>query len=49
VNEEWGKHTDNDRAAIDRRRDQLEGRIHDLYGQDESQIRKEVDEWLRMV
>jgi uncharacterized protein YjbJ (UPF0337 family) len=47
VKEKWAKLTEEDLAAIDGRRDQLEGKIHQRYGFAMDHIRKEVDDWVR--
>jgi uncharacterized protein YjbJ (UPF0337 family) len=47
--ERWGKLTDEDLAEIDGRRDLLELRIQEVYGCDQGQAHKEVDEWVRLV
>ena len=44
VKEHWGKLTDDDLAAINGRRDRLEGRIQERYAKDKT--REAVDEWL---
>ena len=49
VKEKWGKLTDDDLAIVNGRREQLEGRIQDRYGYSRDQVRKEVDDWLRMT
>jgi uncharacterized protein YjbJ (UPF0337 family) len=49
VIEKWGKFTDDDLTDINGRRDRLEGRIQEVYGYDEDQARKEVDDWLRLI
>jgi uncharacterized protein YjbJ (UPF0337 family) len=49
VIEKWGKFTDDDLTAINGSRDRLEGRIQEVYGYDEDQARKEVDDWLRLI
>ena len=48
VKEKWGKLTDDDLTAINGRRDQLEGRIQERYGYAKDQVRREVDDWLRL-
>jgi uncharacterized protein YjbJ (UPF0337 family) len=45
VKEKWAKLTDDDLAAIDGRRDQLEGRLQQRYGYAKDQARKDVDTW----
>ena len=48
VKEKWGKLTDDDLTAINGRRDQLEGKIQERYGIAKDQVRREVDDWLRL-
>jgi uncharacterized protein YjbJ (UPF0337 family) len=43
VKEKWGKLTDDDLAAINGQREQLEGRLQQRYAKD--QARKDVDTW----
>jgi uncharacterized protein YjbJ (UPF0337 family) len=43
--EKWGKLTDDDLAAINGKRDQLEGRLQQRYGFAKEQARKYVDAW----
>jgi uncharacterized protein YjbJ (UPF0337 family) len=45
VKEKWGKLTDDDLAAINGKRDQLEGRIQERYGIARDKVRKEVEDW----
>ena len=45
--ERWGKLSDEDLAEIDGRRDLLELEIQEVYGCDQGQAHKEVDEWPR--
>jgi uncharacterized protein YjbJ (UPF0337 family) len=45
VKEKWGKLTDDDLAAINGQRDQLEGRLQQRYGFAKDQARKDVDSW----
>jgi uncharacterized protein YjbJ (UPF0337 family) len=49
VKEKWGKLTDDDLATVNGRREQLEGKIQDRYGYSRDQVRKEVDDWLKMT
>jgi uncharacterized protein YjbJ (UPF0337 family) len=49
VKEKWGKLTDDDLAAINGRRDQLEGKIQERYGLAKDQVRKDVDDWLSLL
>jgi uncharacterized protein YjbJ (UPF0337 family) len=44
VKEKWGKLTDDDLAAINGRRDQLEGKIQQRYGLAKDQAKKEIDD-----
>jgi uncharacterized protein YjbJ (UPF0337 family) len=41
----WGKLTADDLTAINGRREQLEGKLQQLYGLQKDQVRKEVDDW----
>jgi uncharacterized protein YjbJ (UPF0337 family) len=45
VKAKWGKLTDNDLTAINGRREELEGKLQQLYGLQKDQVRKEVDAW----
>lgn len=45
VKEKWGKLTDDDLAAINGQREQLEGRLQQRYGYAKDQTRKEIDSW----
>jgi uncharacterized protein YjbJ (UPF0337 family) len=45
VKEKWGRLTDDDLAAINGKRDQLEGRIQERYGIARDKVRKEVEDW----
>jgi len=49
VKELWGKLTDDDLAAINGRRDRLEGRIQERYGYAKNKPRDTVDEWLHSL
>jgi uncharacterized protein YjbJ (UPF0337 family) len=44
VKEKWGKLTDDDLAAINGRRDQLEGKIQERYSLAKDQAKKEIDD-----
>jgi uncharacterized protein YjbJ (UPF0337 family) len=46
VKEKWGQLTDDDLNQIDGKREQLEGRIQQRYGQAKDMVRKDVDDWL---
>ncbi|MBV8768805.1 MAG: CsbD family protein, partial [Hyphomicrobiales bacterium] len=41
----WGKLTDDDLNVINGRRDQLEGKIQERYGQAQDQVQRDVDSW----
>jgi len=43
--EKWGKLTDDDMTVIEGKRDQLVGRIQELYGYAKDQAEKEVTDW----
>jgi uncharacterized protein YjbJ (UPF0337 family) len=45
VKEKWAKLTDDDLAAINGQRDQLEGRLQKRYGYAKDQAKKDVDSW----
>jgi uncharacterized protein YjbJ (UPF0337 family) len=45
IKEKWGKLTDDDLAAINGKRDQLEGKIQERYGIAKDQARKDIDDW----
>jgi uncharacterized protein YjbJ (UPF0337 family) len=49
VKEQWGKLTDDDLAAINGRRDRLEGRIQERYGYAKNKTREAVDKWLHSL
>ena len=49
VKEHWGKLTDDDLAAINGRRDRLEGRIQERYGYAKDKTREGVEEWLHSL
>jgi uncharacterized protein YjbJ (UPF0337 family) len=44
VRERWGKLTDDDLDVIAGRRDQLIGRIQELYGNTRDQVERDLDE-----
>ena len=46
VKEKWGQLTDDDLIQIDGKREQLEARIQQQYGQVKNMVRKDVDDWL---
>ena len=43
--EQWGRLTDDDLAAINGRREQLEGKLQERYGYAKDRIRREIDDW----
>ena len=45
VKEQWGKLTDNDLAIIDGRRDQLIGKIQELYGVARDEAERQLAAW----
>lgn len=45
VKEEWGKLTDDDLMQIRGNRQQLEGRLQELYGTDHETTKRQVDSW----
>ena len=45
VKEKWGKLTDDDLAAINGKREQLEGKIQERYGIEKDAARRQIDEW----
>jgi uncharacterized protein YjbJ (UPF0337 family) len=46
VKEQWGKLTDDDLDRVDGQRDQLVGRVQELYGRAKIEAEKEVDRFL---
>jgi uncharacterized protein YjbJ (UPF0337 family) len=47
--ESWGKLTDNDWETIAGKKDQLVGRIQELYGEAKAEAEKQADEWSRAL
>jgi uncharacterized protein YjbJ (UPF0337 family) len=47
IKTKWGKLTDDDLTLVNGRREQLEGKIQERYGQSRDQIRRDVDDWLK--
>ena len=47
--ERWGKLTDNDWETIGGKKDQLVGRIQELYGVARAEAEKQADEWSRAL
>ena len=43
--EQWGRLTDDDLAAINGRREQLEGKLQERYGYARDRIKREIDDW----
>lgn len=46
VKEQWGKLTDDDLDRVNGQRDQLVGRVQELYGRAKIEAEKEVDRFL---
>ena len=49
LKEKWGKLTDSDFDAIAGKRDQLIGRIQELYGMSKEQAQREVEDYVRSM
>jgi uncharacterized protein YjbJ (UPF0337 family) len=49
IKEQWGKRNDDDLAAINGRRDRLEGRIQERYSYAKDKTRAAVDDWLHSL
>ena len=47
--EQWGRLTDDDLAAINGRREQLEGKLQERYGYAKDRIKREIDDWASEV
>ena len=47
--EQWGRLTDDDLAAINGRREQLEGKLQERYGYAKDRIKREMDNWASEV
>ena len=47
--ERWGKLTDNDWETISGQKDQLVGRIQELYGVAKEEAENQADEWSRRM
>jgi uncharacterized protein YjbJ (UPF0337 family) len=45
VREKWGNLTENDVAALNGQREQLEGVLQERYGYTKDQVKKAVDDW----
>ena len=43
--EQWGRLTEDDLAAINGRREQLEGKLQERYGYAKDRIRREIDDF----
>ena len=43
IQEKWGKLTNDDLDEIDGRREQLVGRLQELYGRERGELEREVD------
>ncbi|MBI1868419.1 MAG: CsbD family protein [Methylocystis sp.] len=46
IKEKWAKLTDDDLALINGKREQLEGKLQELYGHGKEQAKKEIDDFL---
>jgi uncharacterized protein YjbJ (UPF0337 family) len=46
---QWGKLTDDDMDRIEGKRDQLVGKIQEVYGIGKDEAEREVDEWKRRL
>ena len=47
--EQWGRLTEDDLAAINGRREQLEGKLQERYGYAKDRIKREIDDWASEV
>ena len=47
--EKWGRLTDDDLAVIKGRRDQLVGKLQEIYGYEKERAEKAADEWSRNI
>ena len=47
VKQQWGKLTDDDLTQINGNRQELEGRIQQHYGTDQTTAQKQVDDWFK--
>lgn len=47
VKEKWAKLTDDDLSIINGKREQLEGKLQELYGHNKEQAKKEIDDFLQ--
>ena len=45
--QKWGKLTDDDLDVIEGKRENLVGRVQELYGKRKDEAEQEVDEWSR--
>lgn len=45
VKQQWAKLTDDDLAAMNGSREELEGKIQERYGIAKDQARKDIDDW----
>jgi len=49
MKEKWGKLTDNDLTVIAGKRDQLAGKLQQLYGYEKGRAEKELDDFSRSL
>jgi uncharacterized protein YjbJ (UPF0337 family) len=47
VKSKWGKLSDQDLVMLDGKKEVFLGKLQELYGIDQDEAEKEVDEWLR--
>jgi len=46
VKEKWAKLSDEEIADLKGKREQLEAKIHEVYGHAKEEVKKDVDAWL---
>jgi uncharacterized protein YjbJ (UPF0337 family) len=49
VKEKWGQLTDDDRTAIEGKRDQLSGKLQQRYGYEKERAEREIDDFARAL
>ena len=47
IKEKWGRLTDNDLTVIEGRREQMIGKLHELYGLARKDAERQFDEFMR--
>lgn len=45
----WDKLTEQEIADLKGKRDQLEAKLHEVYGRAKDEIKKEIDEWMSVL